>query len=114
MNQNILTSTFVERAKVPMILNNDREALEAAMRCNWGVAPEETRFVRIPNTLELRHVYLSENLVEEALEVGNVEVVEEAAALQFDEEDHFADFGEDSESAVRTFSGPDDGYYDQR
>lgn len=114
MNQNILTSTFVERAKVPMILDNDCEALEAAARCNWGVAPEDTRFVRIPNTLELRHVYLSENLVEEALEGGNVEVVEEAAALQFGEDDYFVGFDESGERTVRSPSGPDDGYYDER
>lgn len=113
MNQNILTSTFVERAKIPMILNSDREALEAAMRCNWGVAPEDTRFVRIPNTLELREVFLSENLVEGALEGGNVEVVEEATEMQFTEDDHFVGFDEDAEPTVRASYGPDDGYYDE-
>ncbi len=113
MNQNILTSTFVERAKVPMILDNDRETLEAAIRCNWGVAPEETRFVRIPNTLELRHVYLSENLVEEALENGNAEVIEEACEMQLDKDRNFVSFEEDAERAIRTSSGPDDGYYDK-
>lgn len=94
MNQNILTSTFVERAKVPMILDNDHEAIEAAIRCNWGVAPEDTRFVRIPNTLELRYVYLSENLVEEALAGGNVEVVDEAADMEFEEDGYFVRIGE--------------------
>ena len=92
-----------------MILNNDREALEAAMRCNWGVAPEDTRFVRIPNTLELREVFLSENLVEEALAGGNVEVVEEATEMRFGEEDHFVGFDEAADRTVRAPSGPDDG-----
>src|ERR671920_1007716 len=78
MNENVMTSTFLERAKIPMVLTNDREALETAIRCNWGVPAEETRFVRIPNTLHLEYAYLSENLVEEALENGNVEVVGEA------------------------------------
>ncbi len=86
MNENVLTSTFVERAKIPMVLENDRKAFEAATRCNWGVEPENTRFVRIPNTLHLRHLYLSENLVEAALESGNVEVVGEAAELEFDDD----------------------------
>ena len=112
MNQNILTSTFVERAKLPMVLESDREALEAAMRCNWGVAPEDTRFVRIPNTLELRHVYLSENLLEEALEGGNVEVVEEAAEMEFDGDGNFASFSEEVGHAVRASVGPEDGLYD--
>ena len=65
MNANVVTSTFVERAKVPMVLANDEEALQTAVRCNWGVPPEETRFVRIPNTLHLEYLYVSENMVDE-------------------------------------------------
>jgi hypothetical protein len=91
-NANVMTSTFVERAKIPMVLKNDEEALKTAIRCNWGVPPEETRFVRIPNTLHLEHAYLSENLVDEALENGNVEVIGEAAELKFGEDGYFEGF----------------------
>src|ERR687893_229081 len=112
MNQNVLTSTFPERAKIPMVLANDRETLEAAIRCNWGVEPEETRFVRIPNTLHLRYAYVSENLLDEALAGGNVEVVEEAAEMEFDEAGYFTAFGtEDEDQTVAAYSGTDDGYY---
>jgi hypothetical protein len=115
MNANVLTSTFVERAKIPMVLANDREALEAAMRCNWGVEPEETRFVRIPNTLHIRYLYLSENLLDEALANGNVEVVEEAAEMEFDEDGYFASFeaGEEDQP-VAASSNWDDGYYEDQ
>ncbi|MBA2692416.1 MAG: DUF2088 domain-containing protein [Rubrobacter sp.] len=92
MNQNVLTSTFLERAKAPMVMENDREAVEAAVRCNWGVAPEDTRFVRIPNTLHIREASLSENLVDEALGDGNVEVVGEAEEMEFDEGGNFSKF----------------------
>jgi hypothetical protein len=112
MNQNVLTSTFVERAKIPMVMENDREALEAAVRCNWGVEPEDTRFVRIPNTLHLRYAYLSENLLDEALANGNVEVVEEAAELDLDENGNLASFDAgDEEQTVAVSSNRDDGYY---
>jgi hypothetical protein len=112
MNQNVLTSTFVERAKIPMIMENDREALQAAVRCNWGVEPEDTRFVRIPNTLHLRYAYLSENLLDEALANGNVEVVEDAADLAFDESDDLVHFdAEAEEQTVAVSSNRDDGYY---
>ena len=112
MNQNVLTSTFVERAKIPMVMENDREALEAAVRCNWGVEPEDTRFIRIPNTLHLRYAYLSENLLDEALANGNVEVVEEAAELDFDESGNLASFETgDEEQTVAVSSNRDDGYY---
>ena len=112
MNQNVLTSTFVERAKIPMVMENDREALEAAVRCNWGVEPEDTRFIRIPNTLHLRYAYLSENLLDEALANGNVEVVEEAEELDFDENGNLASFDPgDEEQTVAVSSNRDDGYY---
>ena len=83
MNANVVTSTFLERAKVPMVLADDREALQTAVRCNWGVPPEETRFVRIPNTLHLEHLYVSENLVEEALANSDAEVVSGPEPLRF-------------------------------
>ena len=91
-NANVMTSTFVERAKIPMVLANDREALETAIRCYWGVPAEETRMVRIPNTLRLEHVYLSENLVDEALENGNVEVLGEVTEPEFGEDGYFEGF----------------------
>jgi hypothetical protein len=115
MNQNVLTSTFLERAKIPMVLENDRDALSAAIRCNWGVEPEDTRFVRIPNTLHIRYLYLSENLVDEALAKGNVEVVENAAEMEFDGDGYFTSFGaETGEQTVSVASGGDDGYYGDR
>jgi Lactate racemase N-terminal domain len=112
MYQNVLTSTFPERAKIPMILASDREALEAAIRCNWGIEPEDTRFVRIPNTLHLRYAYLTENLLDEAIANGNVEVVGDAAEMEFDEDGYFTSFGaEDGDQTVAAYSGTDDGYY---
>lgn len=105
MNQNVLTSTFIERAKVPMVMKNDREAIEAAIRCNWGVAPDDTRFVRIPNTLHLREVVISENLVSEATGNGNVEVIGEPGDIRFDEEGNFAAFAEEPVSAAPGVTG---------
>jgi hypothetical protein len=84
MNANVITSTFVERAKVPMVLENDGEALETAVRCNWGVPPGQTRFVRIPNTLHLEYLYVSENLVDEVLQNADAEVVGDPEELRFD------------------------------
>ncbi len=83
MNANVVTSTFLERAKVPMVLSTDEEALQTAIRCNWGVPAEETRFVRIANTLHLEHLYVSENLVEEALANSDAEVVSGPEDLRF-------------------------------
>jgi hypothetical protein len=92
MNANVITSTFVDRAKVPMVLASDEEALRTAIRCNWGVPPEETRFVRIPNTLHLEYLYVSENMVDEALANAQTEVVGDPQELRFDPEGYFEGF----------------------
>jgi hypothetical protein len=92
MNANVVTSTFIERAKVPMILASDEEALQTAVRCNWGVPPEETRFVRIPNTLHLEHLYVSENLLDEVLRNAEAEVVGDPEDVRFDAEGYLEGF----------------------
>jgi Lactate racemase N-terminal domain len=92
MNANVTTSTFVERAKVPMVLASDEEALRTAIRCNWGVPPEETRFVRIPNTLHLEYLYVSENMVDETLANAESEVVGDPEELRFDAEGYLEAF----------------------
>ena len=92
MNANVVTSTFIERAKVPMVLASDEEALQTAVRCNWGVPPEETRFVRIPNTLHLEYLYVSENLVDEVHRNAETEIVGDPEGLRFDAAGYFDGF----------------------
>jgi hypothetical protein len=102
--ENILTSTFLERAKVPLIRPNDRAAIEAAIRCNWGVAPEDTRLVRIPNTLHLDVVHVSRSLAGEVRERDDVEVVGDPFPLRFDDDGNLCPF--DSDAAHAPLRGP--------
>jgi hypothetical protein len=92
MNANVITSTFIERAKVPMVLASDEEAIETAVRCNWGVPPEQTRFVRIPNTLHLEYLYVSESMVEEVLQGADTEVAGDPEDLRFNPEGYLEGF----------------------
>ncbi|MBO8163602.1 MAG: DUF2088 domain-containing protein [Brevibacillus sp.] len=85
MNENVITSTFLHRAAIPIVLPNDREALAAALRANWGVEPEQARIVRIPNTLHLEYLYVSEALLTEVAALSHVEVLGEPEELLFDE-----------------------------
>jgi Lactate racemase N-terminal domain len=98
--ENVLTSTFLERAKVPLIRPNDRSAIEAAIRCNWGVAPEETRLVRIPNTLHLDVVHVSRSLAAEV----DAEVVGDPFPLRFGDDGYLCPF--ESEAAHAPLRGP--------
>ena len=100
MNENVLTSTFLERAKVPMVRAHDREAVEAAVRCNWGVAVEDTRLVRVPNTLHLEYADVAEPLVEEA-EANGAERVNGAEPLPFGSDGVLAPFGAEEQDGSR-------------
>lgn len=94
MNENVITSSFLHRAMIPLIAGSDREALSAALRCNWNVRPEAARIVRIPNTLHLEYLYVSEALLPELGSFPHVEVVGEAAEFEFDADGylHKSDF----------------------
>lgn len=91
MNENVITSSFLARASIPIVLKNDREALKAAMRANWGVRDEDTRFVRITNTLEIQTLYVSESLLDEVKKLDYVEIVGDLKEIQFDEHGNFVD-----------------------
>lgn len=56
---NVLTSCFLERARIPISLPSDREVFEAAVETCWRIDPSEARVVVIPNTLELSTLWTS-------------------------------------------------------
>jgi hypothetical protein len=89
MNENVVTSTFLARANIPIVLDNDQEALKAALRATWGVVEEEARIVRIPNTLHIGELYVSEVIFNELKDKKNIEVLEDLQEMKFDDEGHF-------------------------
>ncbi|MFZ5824851.1 MAG: DUF2088 domain-containing protein [Bacillota bacterium] len=60
---NTLTATFVERAKLPIVMESDREAMETALRTLGS--PPEPRIIRIKNTLELERIWVSPAVLRE-------------------------------------------------
>lgn len=92
MNENVITSTFLQRASIPIVLGSDQAAIETALRGSWGKDPETIRFMRIPNTLHLEELYVSEALVSEIEKIDNVEIVGELGPMMFDETGYFKNF----------------------
>jgi hypothetical protein len=88
-NENVITSTFLMRAMIPIVMDSDRDAIAAALRCNWGVKAEEARMIRIANTLCLQHLYVSESLLPEIRRLPHLEVEEEPEEMKFDENGYF-------------------------
>jgi Lactate racemase N-terminal domain len=90
MNENVITSSFLHRAMIPIVMDNDQAAVAAALRSTWGVPSEQARVVRIPNTLHLEYLYVSESLLPELRNNPSVEIIGELQEMQFDQTGHFS------------------------
>lgn len=80
---NTLTATFVERAKIPIALESDRDAIEAALR-TLG-APAAPRIIRIKNTLELERILVSPVVAAEMADRPEIQVAGGPRPWPFDD-----------------------------
>ncbi len=78
---NVLTTRLWSAGRLPVIMETDREAIQAAM---GETPPDQVRLVRIKNTLHLEELDISEALVPEAKQAG-LTVVRGPQPLAFDE-----------------------------
>jgi hypothetical protein len=83
---NSLTSTVPTSAKIPMVLKNDRRAIQAAIKtCNIADF-RQVRLGRIKNTLEANLMEVSENMVSEARAHPRMEILSPAYEFAFNAE----------------------------
>ena len=82
MMANAMASTFLERARMPLCFESDREAIMAAVRTS-GAESEEILMARIKDTLHLSELYMSPALLETA--GGRVDILSGPAGLVFDD-----------------------------
>lgn len=76
--ENALTSTFTERAKIPMIAETDQQAMEFALRAMPGTAGAGLRVIRIRNTLHLDELLVSPAVLDDIRGRREIEVAEPA------------------------------------
>jgi hypothetical protein len=82
---NGLTSTVVAPTKIPTTLDNDREAIQAAIKTSNILDFTKVRLVRIKNTLELAEIEVSEPMLPEAENNPNLQVLSQPYDWEFDE-----------------------------
>ncbi|MEK8129490.1 lactate racemase domain-containing protein [Paenibacillus filicis] len=92
MNENVITSTFLQRASVPIVLDNDREALTAALRATWNVSADKARIIRIFSTLHLEHIYVSEAVYEDIRSMPHISAEGGWEELRFDAQGNLPPF----------------------
>jgi hypothetical protein len=81
---NCIVSTYVQRAMLPIVMPTEREAVLAALGSLGLTDPLRTRIVRVPNTLHLEDVWVSESLLGRLHGPPSVAAEGSPEALQFD------------------------------
>jgi hypothetical protein len=82
---NAVTSRGIDFVRIPCILENDREAVQLALRTCLGGDPRRPRIVRIADSLHTETLLISEAMEEEARERG-LEILEGPTAWPFNAE----------------------------
>lgn len=81
---NAITSTVISMVKIPMFAQTDKAAIQAAVKLCNEIDKKNPRIIRIKDTMHLEEIFISEAMLEEALKNPNLEVLEEAKELEFD------------------------------
>jgi hypothetical protein len=73
--ENVLTSTFIQRGKIPIIADTCRQAYVYALRTCGPVEIDKVRVIRIKNTLHIDEIYVSESVLTEISDRDDIEVI---------------------------------------
>ncbi|PWM37577.1 MAG: hypothetical protein DBX46_03030 [Clostridiales bacterium] len=83
---NALTATLTPAVRIPMVMDNQRLAIQTGVKTAAGFDKENIRMVRIADTLSLSRIWISEAMLEDARNTPGVTVIGEPEELAFDEE----------------------------
>ena len=86
MATNAITAMSPEKGRIPIALETDREAVEAALSTIGAVEPEKARVVHIKNTLQIGELDVSEALLREVEGRKDLVVVDKLGPMSFDGE----------------------------
>ena len=79
--RNVVTSSFLERGKIPVVAGTDRDAFDIARRTCGYLEEGRERIVRILDTLHLEEIYASSALVEKLSDQPGIEVIGQGSIL---------------------------------
>jgi hypothetical protein len=82
---NVLHTGFLNRAKLPITLPNDRELLRAAFLAMGSPDAKKALIVRIADTLQIGRMWISEGLLREVPANPRITILGKPTRLEFDE-----------------------------
>lgn len=90
---NILTSTATPSGRIPMIMESDRLAIQGAIKTCGVYDVSKLRMVRIPNSLHLDEIFVSEAMLAEADQHPDISLLTQPEDLIFDPSGNLTDIG---------------------
>lgn len=86
MYPNAITCTVLGGVRIPIVMESDRECIQCCIQTCNEIDKTRPRLVRIPNSLHLEHIMLSEAYLEEVRRNPNLVIESEPEYLPFDSE----------------------------
>lgn len=88
MYPNTITNTVIRSAEMPIIMATDKESIQFCIRTLNGVDKEHARVIRIPNSLHIGKIMLSEAYYNDVVEgkYDGLKAIDEPQYMDFDEE----------------------------
>lgn len=86
MYPNAITCTVLGGVRIPIIMESDREAIQVCIKSCNEIDKNHPRVVRIPNSLHLEHIWLSESYYEQAKQHPHLTIESEPEEMPFNED----------------------------
>lgn len=84
MYPNAITCTVLGGVRIPIVMESDRECIQACIKTCNEIDKDSPRIVRIPNSLHLSHIMLSESYWDEIKDIAHLTAESEPEPLPFD------------------------------
>ena len=81
---NVITAKHPEGGRLPLVIDNDRQAIYLAIGSALHTTAETARIARIKNTKDVEEFWITEPLVEDMLASGRVELLGDLQPIGFD------------------------------
>lgn len=86
MYANTITSTFLNRAKIPITADTEKEAVGIAVKTCWKLEQSNLKLLIMKNTLDLEYLYVSKAVWDEIKDNKKIEACGDWKKLSFDKD----------------------------
>jgi len=83
--ENVVTSSFLDRGFIPIIVDDERTGLAYALRSRGRADLNRPRIIRMKNSLHLEELWVSQAILEELRGRDNIEITDETQELNNNE-----------------------------